>query len=207
MDRRKAVMNLTEFVVNSENACASETPFYHLEFDRVFPDDLYAAMMREMQSGDYRALPGRDNGNIMDDGTATRVKIDCPECIRNLPANKRGLGHGWRASPNEGDAFPRRLAPRRTLLAPATGISACFDPILTRDVPTIKSFRTPTQGKGITVQFYLPPDDSPSTSARSSMRGAGRQHARSSDAVPAQQRLRLAVGSDTWHSADLVSPR
>ena len=50
-------------------------------------------MLREMpQAADYRALPGRDNVNILDDGSATRVKIDLfPEYIRNLPEQKREL--------------------------------------------------------------------------------------------------------------------
>jgi hypothetical protein len=54
---------LTDFLVESINrARASESPFYHLQFDRVFPDDIYAAMLREMPANtDYRALPGRDN--------------------------------------------------------------------------------------------------------------------------------------------------
>ena len=67
-----ALPTLTAFLVNSiENARASEVPFYHLQFDRVFPDDVYAAMLREMpQSSDYRALPGRNKGNIQADGTS-----------------------------------------------------------------------------------------------------------------------------------------
>ena len=50
-------------------------------------------MMREMPvDRDYRALPGRNNVNILDDGSATRIKIDLfPEYIRNMPAQKREL--------------------------------------------------------------------------------------------------------------------
>ena len=114
---RQAVVKLTEFVVDSvENAQAHEKPFYHLQFRKVFPDDIYAAMIREMPvAADYRALPGRDNVNILDDGSATRVKIDLfPEYIRRLPKQKRELWDlvGRALCSNEvRDAFVRRLAP------------------------------------------------------------------------------------------------
>ena len=94
----RRVAKLTEFLVDSiEQARAVEKPFYHLQFDRVFPDDIYAAMLREMPvARDYRALPGRNNVNILDDGSATRVKIDLfPEYIRNMPAAEaRAVGRG-----------------------------------------------------------------------------------------------------------------
>src|SRR6201994_1246349 len=116
-DRGQAAATLTEYLVNSvEQAHAAEKPFYHLEFDRVFPDDIYAAMLREMPvASDYRALPGRDNVNILEDGSATRVKIDLfPEYIRRLPKQKRELWDivGRALCSNEvRDAFVRRLAP------------------------------------------------------------------------------------------------
>src|SRR3954454_7436354 len=94
LDRRQEVAELTAFLVDSvERARAIEQPFYHLRFDRVFPDDVYAAMLREMPGAqDYRALPGRNNVNILDDGSATRVKIDLfPEYIRHLPQPKRDV--------------------------------------------------------------------------------------------------------------------
>jgi hypothetical protein len=217
MDRRKAAANLTEFVVNSiENARASETPFYHLEFDRVFPDDLYAAMMREMpESGDYRALPGRDNGNIMDDGTATRVKIDLfPEYIRNLPANKHAVWDtvGRALCSNEvRDAFLRRLAPAlERRFGPGYRDIGMFPiPILTRDVPNYKIIpHTDTKWKGITVQFYLPPDDS------TKHIGTIFHERRPDGSMPKVVKMpflpnsgyAFAVGSDTWHSADPVGP-
>src|SRR4029078_12530770 len=94
MDRRHAAAKLTEFLVASiEHARAVETPFFHLQFDRVFPDDIYAAMLREMPvARNYRALPGRHKENVLDDGSVTRVKLDLfPEYIRNLPASQREL--------------------------------------------------------------------------------------------------------------------
>jgi hypothetical protein len=217
MDRRKAVANLTEFLVNSvEKARASETPFYHLEFDRVFPDDLYAAMLREMpESGDYRALPGRNNVNIMDDGGATRVKIDLfPEYIRNLPANKRAVWDtvGRALCSNEvRDAFLRRLAPAlERRFGPGYRDVGMFPiPILTRDVPNYEIIpHTDTKWKGITIQFYLPPDDS------TKHIGTIFHERRPDGSLPKVAKMpflpnsgyAFAVGSDTWHSADPVGP-
>jgi hypothetical protein len=217
MDRRKAVANLTEFLVDSvEQARASETPFYHLEFDRVFPDDVYAAMLREMpEAHDYRALPGRDNVNILNDGSATRVKIDLfPEYIRNFPANKRAVWEavGRALCSNElRDAFLRRLAPAlERRFGPGYRDIGMFPiPILTRDVPKYKiTPHTDTKWKGITVQFYLPPDET------TKHIGTIFHEKRPDGSMPKVAKMpflpnsgyAFAVGSDTWHSADPVGP-
>ena len=133
----------------------------------MFPDDIYAAMLREMPvASDYRALPGRNNVNILDDGSATRVKIDLfPEYIRRLPKQKRELWDvvGRALCSNEvRDAFVRRLAPalERRFGPEYRDVGMFPIPILTRDVPKYKiTPHTDTKWKGITVQFYLPPDD------------------------------------------------
>jgi len=77
-DRRRMVERLSEYVAKSvDAACAVEKPFYHLEFDRVFPDDIYARILALMpESRDYRPMHGRSKGHDLDDGTHTRVKID-----------------------------------------------------------------------------------------------------------------------------------
>jgi hypothetical protein len=76
-----------------DGARAVERPFFHLEFDRVFPDDTYAQILTLMpESDDYRPMHGRSKGHDLKDGTHTRVKIDLfPEYIRNLPPEKRAL--------------------------------------------------------------------------------------------------------------------
>ena len=104
MNRPQARAKLSEFLVGSiEQARAVEKPFYHLQFDRVFPQDIYDAIIRQMPvDRDYRALPGRNNVNILDDGSATRIKIDLfPEYIRNMPAH----GHDTQAV-----FYPRSIA-------------------------------------------------------------------------------------------------
>ena len=48
-DRRRAADRLAAFIVQSiDGARAVEKPFFHLEFDRVFPDDIYAQILALM---------------------------------------------------------------------------------------------------------------------------------------------------------------
>ena len=217
-DRRRAVERLTDFVAQSvEAARAVEKPFFHLEFDRVFPDDVYAQILALMpESSDYRPMHGRSKGHDLDDGTHTRVKIDLfPEYIRNLPVEKRAL---WNVvgralcSDKVKQAFIHRLAP---------GLSKRFGkefakvgmypiPILTRDIPGyLITPHTDTRWKGITVQLYLPKDD-----ANTDI-GTIFHEVLPDGAKPKHTQMRFApntgyafaVGDDTWHSADAVHNR
>ena len=216
--RRRAAERLADYVAQSvDNARAVEKPFFHLEFDRVFPDDIYAEILRLMpESRDYRPMHGRSKGHDLDDGTHTRVKIDLfPEYIRNLPPEKRAL---WdvvgRAltSDKVRQAFMRRLAP---------GLSKRFGPdfaklgmypipILTRDIPGyLITPHTDTHWKGITVQLYLPKDD-----ANTDI-GTIFHEVKPDGSKPKHTQMRFApntgyafaVGDDTWHSADPVHDR
>ena len=95
-------------------------------------------------------------------------------------------------------------------LAPATSDIGMFPiPILTRDVPNYKIIpHTDTKWKGITVQFYLPPDDS------TKHIGTIFHERRPDGSMPKVVKMpflpnsgyAFAVGSDTWHSADPVGP-
>ncbi len=57
-NRRLAIERLRDFVVAAvDKAVASDAPFYHLVLDRVFPDDVYAAMLAHMPAAaDYRPM-------------------------------------------------------------------------------------------------------------------------------------------------------
>src|SRR5213080_249756 len=113
-----SVNNLTDFVVDSVNAAhADETPFYHLRFDRVFPDDFYMEMLQAMPvAEDYRAMSGKSKmGSSRPDGKPTRAKIDLfPEYIRHLPPMKREIwdiaGRALRSKELEAK-FVQKLAP------------------------------------------------------------------------------------------------
>jgi hypothetical protein len=215
MNDKAAVKALTDAVVaNIDSALAIEKPFFHLDFSRVFPDEVYAAMLREMPNGaDYRPLPGRNGGNLLEDGSSTRVKIDLfPEYTRHLPAPKRAV---WDlvgkalCSAEVQAAFVRRLAPglRKRYGDDFADTGMYPIPVLTRDIPRYRiTPHTDTKWKGITVQFYLPPDES-FTDIGTIF------HDRLPDgAMPKAKQMRFApntgyafaVGSDTWHSADPV---
>jgi hypothetical protein len=217
MDRRKEVARLTEFLVDSvEQARAVEKPFLHLQFDRVFPDDIYAAMLREFPAArDYRALPGNNKANILDDGSATRVKIDLfPEYIRNMPAQKRELWNavGQALRSNEvRHAFVRRLAPalERRFGPNYRNVGMFPTPTLTRDVPKYRIPPHPdTRWKGITVQFYLPPDDTTKhigTIFHDRLPDGSMPQALKMPFSP-NTGYAFAVDDDSWHSADPVGP-
>lgn len=217
-DRRRAAARLSDFVSKSvEAARAVEKPFFHLEFDRVFPDDIYAQILALLpESRDYRPMHGRSKGHDLDDGTHTRVKIDLfPEYIRNLPPEKRAL---WdvvgRALCSEKvkQAFIRRLAP---------GLSKRFGkgfakvgmypiPILTRDIPGyLITPHTDTRWKGITVQLYLPKDDANTdigTIFHDVLPDGSKPKCTQMRFAP-NTGYAFAVGDDTWHSADPVHSR
>src|SRR5947207_13933641 len=90
-----SVNALTDFVAGSvRSAQADDAPFYHLRFERVFPDDFYAEMLEAMPvAEDYRAMSGKSKtGSSRHDGKPTRAKIDLfPEYIRHSPAHNRAV--------------------------------------------------------------------------------------------------------------------
>ena len=213
--RRVAADGLRDFVVTSVDAALSgDTPFAHLILDRVFPDDVYAAMLANMpEASDYRPMHGRAKGHDLEDGTHTRVKIDLyPEYIRHLPPQKRAV---WdvvgRAlcSAQVCDAFVRRLAPplaRR--FGPGFAKVGMFPiPVLTRDIPGyLITPHTDTRWKGITVQLYLPRDRSHTdigTIFHQRLPDGSLQKTKKMDFAP-NTGYAFAVGTDTWHSADRV---
>jgi hypothetical protein len=214
-NRAAEVKSLVDAVVaNIGAARVVETPFYHLEFDRVFPDDVYTRMIVEMpKAADYRPLPGRGGGNIREDGTSTRVKIDLfPEYIRHLNEEKRAIwdvvGRALCSAEVQG-AISRGLAPglKRRFGAGFKKVGMYPIPVLTRDIPGYRiTPHTDTQWKGMTVQFYLPRDAS-ATHIGTIF------HDRTPDgSLPKARQMRFApntgyafaVGDNTWHSADPV---
>jgi hypothetical protein len=214
-DRERMVGRLAESIAKSIDAAkAVEKPFFHLEFDHVFPDDIYARMRALMpQTHDYRPMHGRSKGLDLEDGTHTRIKIDLfPEYIRNLPAEKKALwdvvGRALCSEPVK-QAFMRRLAPglKKRFGDRYTKIGMYPIPILTRDIPGyLIPPHTDTSWKGITVQLYLPADDA-NTDIGTIF------HEKLADgSMPKKAQMRFApnsgyafaVGDDTWHSADPV---
>jgi hypothetical protein len=216
-DRKLAIKRLRNFVVTSiDAALPSDTPFTHLTFERVFPDDIYAAMLANMpENADYRPMHGRAKRLDLADGTHTRVKIDLfPEFIRHLQPQKRAVWDVVGAalcSKAVRDAFVRRLAPAlsRRFGPDFSKVGMYPIPVLTRDVPGYLIPPHPdTRWKGITVQLYLPRD-------RSITHVGTIFHEQLSDGTLTKTKqmpfapnsgYAFAVDTDTWHSADRVGP-
>jgi hypothetical protein len=215
LDRKQAIDSVSKFVAASVEAAQSDNaPFYHLTFERVFPDNVYADMLTAMPlASDYRPMSGRAKGNDMADGTHTRVKIDLfPEYIRGLPPEKRAVWDVVGAalcSDVVKDAFVRRLAPGLSARFGAnfTKIGMYPVPILTRDIPGYRILPHPdTHWKGITVQLYLPRD------ASTAHIGTIFHERLADGSIPKRKQMRFApntgyafaVDKDTWHSADPV---
>lgn len=208
---------LTAGLVRSVKAAREvQKPFFHLEFDEVFPTETYRRMMEAMPvSTDYRALPGRNNANITEQGVSTRVKVDLfREYVRHFAAQKRDI---WRqvgdalCSMEVQEAFVERLAPvmERRFGPGYRKVGLYPIPILTRDTGGYRiPEHTDTQWKGITVQFYLPPDQSIThvgTIFSERLRDGSFRPTTRMKFAP-NTGYAFTVGDDTWHSVDPVGP-
>ncbi len=213
-----SVNNLTDFVVDSvQKALADDTPFLHLRFDRVFPDDFYMAMLQAMPvADDYRAMSGKSKaGSSRPDRKPTRAKIDLfPEYIRHLPPQKRAVwdlvGGALRSKELE-TVFVERLAPelQRRFGANFAKVRMYPVPILTRDIPGYRIFKhTDSLWKGVTVQFYLPPDNSTPHIGTifHEVLPTGRKPKKAQMPFSPNTGYAFAVADNTWHSADPVGP-
>src|SRR5258707_3378249 len=196
---------------------ADDAPFHHLQFDRIFPNDFYAQMLEAMPVGeDYRAMSTKNKmGSRIANGKPTRTKLGLfPEYVRNLPPKKRAV---WDAtgrvlrSKELQSAFVQRLAP---------GLKGRFGenfakvnmypvPILTRDIPGYRIFKhTDSLWKGITVQFYLPADNSTPHIGTifHEVLPNGRKPKKAQMQFSPNTGYAFAVADNTWHSADPVGP-
>lgn len=208
---------VTAFVVESVNqAHAAAAPFFHLEFHRFFPDDIYRQMIATLPvSDDYRPMSGRSKDSNRPDGAPTRVKIDLfPEYIRFLPREKRVVwdlvGRVLYSIALQA-AFVRRLAPglERRFGKDFADVGMFPVPVLTRDIAGYSiPPHTDTHWKGITVLIYLPPDDSmPHIGTVVHERAADGSLKRAGQGKFAPNTgLAFAVGDNTWHSVDPVGP-
>jgi hypothetical protein len=211
-----SVNDLSDFVVNSvQNADADDAPFYHLRFDRIFPDDFYGQMLEAMPvAEDYRAMSGKSKmGSSRPDGKPTRTKIDLfPEYTRHLPPKKCAVwdvaGSVLR-SKELGAAFMQRLAPglKRRFGEKFATVNMYPVPILTRDIPGYRIFKhTDSLWKGITVQFYLPADNSTPHIGTifHEVLPNGRKPKKTQMPFSPNTGYAFAVADNTWHSADPV---
>jgi len=212
-DRAREIDSLTHFVSAAVLSAPSVgEPFFHLLLDRIFPQAVYDKMLALMPvADDYRPMHGRSRSAVREDGTPTRVKIDLfPEYIRSLPQEKRALwdivGQAL-CSEEVKQAFMTKLAPglQRRFGADFAKVRMYPLPVLTRDtVGYLLPPHTDTRWKGITVQLYLPPDD---TIAHVGTIFNTRQPDGGFTVTSRMQFMpntgyAFAVGDNTWHSAE-----
>jgi hypothetical protein len=165
---------------------------------------------------DYRAMSGKSKiGSCRSDRKPTRTKIDLfPEYIRHLPPEKRAVwvvtGRVLRSKELE-TVFVQRLAPalESRFGTNFAKVRMYPVPILTRDIPGYRVFKhTDSLWKGITVQFYLPPDNSTTHIGTifHELLPDGRKPKKTQMPFAPNTGYAFAVGSDSWHSADPVGP-
>ena len=207
--------SLSEYVAGSiESARTSEAPFYHLEFDRVFPDDVYAAMLRAMpEATDYRPMHGRAKGHDLEDGTAHAGQDRPVSGIHPPPAagEARDLGPGRRARsararsrrPSSARSRPASSAASATTFAKVgmypdpdsdprhSGLSdhAAHRHASGRASPSSSICRATTRRRHIGTIFHdvLPDGSMPKHTQMKFSPNTG---------------YAFAVGDNTWHSAD-----
>src|SRR6266403_3341709 len=213
-----SVNDLTDFVAGSvRSAQADDAPFYHLRFERVFPDDFYAEMLEAMPvTEDYRPMSGKSKtGSSRPDGKPTRTKIDLfPEYIRHLPPEKLAVwdkvGQVLRSEKVK-SALMQKLGPglQKRFGENFGSVGMYPVPILTRDIPGYRVFKhTDSLWKGITVQLYLPADDSNKNIGTifHERRPDGTKPRVTQMPFAPNSGYAFAVWNDTWHSADPVGP-
>src|SRR5712671_802967 len=216
MKQSWSVKELTEFVADSvQNARQGSAPFFHLQFDRVFPTDFYTEMLRTMpDENDYRPMSGKSKmGSSRPDGKPTRTKIDLfPEYIRHLSGEKFAIwdvvGRVLRSDEVK-TALIQHLAPglKQRFGENFATVGMYPVPILTRDVPGYRVFKhTDSLWKGITVQLYLPPDNSTPHIGTifHEVLPNGRKPKKAQMAFSPNSGYAFAVADNTWHSADPV---
>lgn len=216
MEPHRTAHLVDHLVQRIEQARAAEDPFLYLAFSQVFPDDLYGRMLSQMpDAADYRGMSGRAKESHRHDGTPTRRKLDLlPEHLDCLPREQRELwqhvGQALCASEVQA-ALVRRLAPAllRRLGDNFEDLELFPVPSLFRDAPGyFIPPHTDTHWKGITVQFSLPPDDATThvgTVFHRTLPDGSRERAMRMPFAP-NRGYAFAVGTDSWHSVDLVGP-
>jgi hypothetical protein len=216
MDKRDLNRIIDHVACAVDTAAESRNPFFHLQLKNIFPEDVYAKMLEEMPvAHDYRAMSGRTKTTRLTNGGGTRVKIDLfPEYIRHLPTKKRKF---WNivgkalCSTKVRDAFMRRLAPglERRYGPKYKKVGMYPIPILTRDIPGYRiGIHPDTQWKGMTIQLYLPRDNSIShVGTIFHSRNADKTYNKMSQmSFSPNTGYAFAVDKDTYHSVDTVGP-
>jgi hypothetical protein len=153
-------------VATVERSPLLEDPFDHVYMEDIFSPEVYAALVGMLpERRFYHQLMHRDA--IRSDGSSTRLRMYLyPELLRRLPSGQR---EAWMAvgkalcSKELQTAFKRKFrgALEQRFRKPVETLGLYPVPILLRDLPGYRiGIHSDVGSKAITVQFYLPRDDS-----------------------------------------------
>ncbi|MFL6763797.1 MAG: hypothetical protein ACJ8FO_01205 [Sphingomicrobium sp.] len=205
-----------QLVAAVERAELRHKPFDHVYMEHVLGPDSYATLLAAMPDPrQYHDLKHRDA--VREDGTSTRLRMYLyPELLRRLPPELRRV---WlpiaRAlcSTELEIAFKRKFrgALEERFGKPAEKIGMYPVPILLRDQPGYKiSIHSDVPTKAITVQYYLPADESQrhiGTIFHESDKGAGAKKTTQMSFMPASGYAFPVSLTKSWHSAAHTSEK
>lgn len=199
-----------QFVAAVERSELRHQPFDHIYMEGVLDPVVYRDLLALMpERRFYHDLRHRDA--LRKDGSSTRLRMYLyPEMLRGLPKEQKRI---WlpvaRAlcSPALEEAFKRKF--RATLEErfgkPAEKIGVYPIPILLRDQPGYKiSIHSDVPTKAVTVQFYLPKDDSQrgiGTIFHESDKGPGANKTTQMPFLPSSGYAFPVSLTKSWHSA------
>jgi hypothetical protein len=187
-----------------------EHPFDHVYMEELFAPDVYRAMVTQLPAAShFHQLVHRDA--LRPDGSSTRLRMYLyPELLRELPDDARKV---WvpvaeaLCAPELELAFKLKFssALEQRFNKRVDQIRLYPIPILLRDAPGYRiGIHADVPSKAITVQFYLPPDES--------QRGIGTIFHDGRDGDAADRTIQMPFmpstgyafpvsGTKSWHSA------
>ena len=199
-----------QFVAAVDRSKLKKKPFDHVYMEGVLDPATYQALLAAMPDRRfYHDLVHRDAMRV--DGSSTRLRMYLyPELLRKLPREQR---EAWMpvakalCSKELELAFKRKF--RRALEErfgkPAEKIGMYPIPILLRDQPGYRiGIHSDVKKKAITVQFYLPGDESQrhiGTIFHESDKGVGAKRTTQMPFMPASGYAFPVSLTKSWHSA------
>jgi hypothetical protein len=199
-----------QLVAAVERADLRTQPFDYIYMENVVDADTYRRLLDLLPERQfYHELKHEDA--IRKDGSSTRLRMYLyPELLRHLPDQQR---NAWMpiaealCSPALEEAFKRkfRRALEERFRKPVERIGVFPVPILLRDDPGYRiGIHSDVKRKAITVQFYLPRDDSQrhiGTIFHQSNEGAGAERTTKMPFIPASGYAFPVSLTKSWHSA------
>jgi hypothetical protein len=204
-----------DLVSRVESSPLVKEPFAHIYLEQVFTPDYYRRLLRSLpDTGSYRELRHRDA--IQSDGRSARRRFYLfPEHVRLLPVEQRALwlevSRALRSRALQ-EAFKRkfRASLERRFGRSIERLRFYPVPLLLRD---FHGYRIGIHGdslsKAITVQLYLPPDESQAhlgTQLHEARDGAGAQRITRLPFRPASGYAFPVVYHESWHSVARTQP-